>query len=192
MSATQLLNQIERLLSDQIPNCVFTAKIREPIYALIVRYCDNNSYGSERTPQLMLVKESWRKQVLADSEKCSDPAYFLWSHDELHDQQKAIICELSDPQLNSLCQEWYAEQYSVANESLSAEEALEPMRKLCRRVCQSLNQIEWTEYALVTDDFVVFPADGSHTFLEDGEDLMVCIPPDKLAILQSRGFMPSF
>jgi hypothetical protein len=66
---------------------------------------------------------------------------------------------------------------------------LRELRRTIRRVCRQLNQFDWTTVRSVTDDFVVFPADGSHTFYDDYGDLVASVPPERIELLRQRGYL---
>jgi hypothetical protein len=46
--------------------------------------------------------------------------------------------------------------------------------------------MDWTTILPVTDDVIVFPADGSHTFCDDLGDMVASVPKPRLKLLQSR------
>ncbi len=66
-----------------------------------------------------------------------------------------------------------------------------PLRKMTQRVAQKLNQIDWLPYCAVTDDFVVVPADGSHSFTADFEELTASVTPDRIKLLCQRQYLGS-
>lgn len=57
---------------------------------------------------------------------------------------------------------------------------------MVQRVAAKLNTLDWSTIAPVTDDFVVFPADGSHTVGDDFEDMQASVPAERLKLLKSR------
>ena len=57
---------------------------------------------------------------------------------------------------------------------------------MTQRVALQLNALDWRTMLQVTDDFIVFPADGSHSFCDDLGDMAASVPKPRLRLLQSR------
>ena len=176
------LAQLEELLVVEIPMAVRSAKIEEPVYCLRIWYNGTDS-ASDAVPWLMLVKESTRQQLLA-TRAGNDPT-FLWSADELTEPGAAYNVFLSGWRMGRLYRKWY--RYLCAVED---DEEIQPFREMVQRVARRLNQLRWLDLAPVTDDFVVFPADGSHTFCDDLGDMTASVLPNQLALLRTRNLLP--
>ena len=58
---------------------------------------------------------------------------------------------------------------------------------MVQRVAARLNHLGWAEYAPVTDDFVVFAADGAHEFCDDYGEMVASVPAERVELLRSRG-----
>jgi len=187
MSQKKLLSEIESLLVTHIPVRVKAAKIKEPVYSLRVWFHGSDTYGPDRTPGLMLPKESWRVKVLA--EKGAEAPPFLWCADELDGDGMSLGARITDRKIKSACRQWYAQRYSDPNDGMEEVEALEPFRKAMQRVCRKLNKIQWQALATVTDDFVVFPADWSHSFMDDYGEMLASIPKAKLDRLNEQNLL---
>jgi hypothetical protein len=178
-----VLAQLEDLLVSEIPRAVKAAKIAEPVYCLRIWYNGTDS-PSDAVPWLMLVKESTRQQLF--TERGAGAIETIWLADELTLPGQAFNVHLSEKRLENLYAKWY--QYLCDVED---DEELQPFREMVQRVARKLNALRWQELALVTDDFVVFPADGSHTFWDDFGDMMAGISPEQLATLRSRNLIPA-
>jgi hypothetical protein len=70
------------------------------------------------------------------------------------------------------------------------DDNLRQLRELLVRVSRSLNARDWSKITPVTDDFVVFPADGSNAFGGEYEsDMKESIPAARLERLRERGLL---
>jgi hypothetical protein len=69
------------------------------------------------------------------------------------------------------------------------EENLALLRETIRRVAKELNKLDWRHYCNPTDDFVVFPADGSHTYYDDFGDMKASVPAKTIRLLRSKGLI---
>lgn len=101
-------------------------------------------------------------------------------HDEV--TSEAYAAELDDPTVSHPCRRWYARPWGRRPET----EELRPVREMVQRVAAQLNRMRWVEYALATDDFVVFAADASHTFCADYEEMTASVPTERIELLRSR------
>lgn len=177
------LAELEKRLVALIPDAVKAAKIDEPVYCLRIWYNGTDS-PRDAVPWLMLVKESTRKEFVAKhGEKARE---YMWQADEATNPGQAYNVYLNDAQLERLYAKWYRRLNAAEDE----DEALQPFREMVQRVARQLNELDWRPLAPVTDDFVVFPADGAHVFMDDIGDLLASLPPAKLALLQAKELIP--
>lgn len=172
------LAQIEELLVTETPTAVKSAKIKDPVYCLRIWYYGTSSSGNA-VPSLMLVKESTRRDFLANDK--SNALHKIWCADEVTNPGQAIQIELASPKLQSPYAKWYQYLCDVEN-----DEELKHLRNVVQRAARKLNVLNWKEFAPVTDDFVVFPADGAHTFFDDRGDLSASATPEQLKMLRSK------
>ena len=56
-------------------------------------------------------------------------------------------------------------------------------------MAKELNKLAWKSYCNPTDDFVVFPADGSHSYFDDFGDMKASVRPKTIRHLRSRGLI---
>ncbi len=61
-----------------------------------------------------------------------------------------------------------------------------PFQAMVRRVAGRLNQADWSNYAAVTNDFMVMAADGSHSIGDDYEDMLASVPPERIDRFRSQ------
>ena len=176
-----ILKQIETLLITEVPLSVKAARVKEPMYCLRIWYNGTDS-SSDAAPYGMLIKESARKAHIA--KEYWHPGD-LWMADEWTYPEKSKDIHVANPQLGQLYQTWY--QCLCANEA----ERLPLFRQMTQRVSRKLNLINWQSLLPVTDDFVVFPADGSHNYMDDVGDLLASISPAQEKLLRSRNLIPT-
>jgi hypothetical protein len=176
------LAPLETLLSAAIPKVVAKAKVEEPVYCMRIWYNGTDS-DEDAVPYLMLVKESTRKQMLAQHGKKAP--YYIWCADELTSPGQAVEIYIPHKQIQKVYRVWYAHLCEVDEQ----EAELQLFREMIQRVALKLNSLNWQELAPVTDDFVVFPADGSHNFMDDFGDLSASVTPERLRLLRARNLI---
>ncbi|AMV20806.1 hypothetical protein [Planctomyces sp. SH-PL14] len=175
---SDVLRRIEAILIETIPAAIQAARLSEPVYCLRIWYNGTDS-DSDAIPWLMPVKEVTRQAILKKAKGRFPEG--IWLADELTNVGQAFNVDIKNAELT--------EQYGLWYEHLAEqddEEDLQLFREMVQRVSAALNRLDWSALAPVTDDFVVFPADGSHTFGDDLEDLRASVPADRLQLLKSR------
>jgi hypothetical protein len=100
----------------------------------------------------------------------------------LDTREQSYLGRIEDKELSALCRQWYDREWGGRAET----EELCPIREMVQRVSARLNRIAWHSHAPVTDDFVVFPADGSHTFCADYEEMLASVPAERVDMLRAR------
>lgn len=178
------LAQLEKLLVREIPAAVQAANLTEPVYCARIWYNGTES-DEDAVPWLMLVKESARRKFIEKQGEEHAP-YYIWGADEVSCPAQAFQVHLSHERLQDLYSTWY--QY-LSN--VDDDDELQPFREMIQQVSRTLNELDWKSIAPVTDDFVVAPADGSHTFCDDLGDVLASVTPRQLELLQSRKLIPS-
>jgi hypothetical protein len=182
MSAAQdqLLIEAEEMLVKQTPPLVQSIGIREPVYCLRIWY-----YGSDvvddRVPDVMLPKESVRAHALAHRGETA-PTY-IWGADELLDNDLSYRARFQDRTLCSLFDRWFK---LIDRELPEGPDELLPLQKMTQRIATRLNGLDWKQYAKVTDDFIVFAADGSHNYCDDYAEMVASVPAQTIALLRSQ------
>jgi len=181
MNCHPVLSELEDLLVSLAPGAVAAIRdeIVEPVYSLRIWYHGTDSYG-DLSPSLMLPKESIRRERLAANGR--EAPHHIWSADELTGIGTAYWADLNSARISELCNIWFG-QLTVA---LEEREGLLPVREAAQRACLRLNAIDWRPYARITDDFIVFPADASHTFCNDYEEMVSSVPAERIERLRSQ------
>jgi len=177
------LAELEKLLTAEIPKAVKAAQIKEPVYCARVWYNGTDS-PEDAVPWVMVVKESARQEFLTKHGNDQAP-FYVWGADEISYPEQAYAVHLENERLGPLYAKWY--EYLCDAED---DEELQPFREMVQRVSRTLNDLDWNKVAKVTDDFVVVPADGSHTFCDDLGDLLASVSDEQLELLQSRNLIP--
>jgi hypothetical protein len=185
MTPDQLLNELERLLLASIPKHVGNLRIREPMYCLRLWYYGSDTPAEFLTFRLTLKSSALRSRLV--SEKGAEAPHYLWCADEVERGEGVINSDLTDPQIVKYYRRWMKIAFSVAGRPGSSR--LAPLREMAQRVATALNKIDWAPACAVTDDFVVFPADGSHTFLADFDELTSCVSTDRIELLRNRKYL---
>lgn len=178
------LAELEKLLITEIPSAVKAAQIKEPVYCARIWYNGTDS-PEDAVPWLMLVKESARQEFLTKHGDEQAP-FYVWGADEISYPRQAYEVHVENERLGTLYAKWY--EYLCDAED---DEELQPFREMVQRVSRTLNDLDWNKLAAVTDDFVVVPADGSHTFCDDLGDLLASVSEEQLELLQSRKLIPA-
>lgn len=182
MNGPEILDRLEDLLTTAIPLRAKSIQISEPVYCLRIWYKGTNSLPDDRTPSLMLPKRVWRERMLA--EKGAEAPHYIWAADEVDTfRDMAYFAEIADPVIERAVLEWFAQ---MPDRELPEDNDLLPMRDMVRRVAARLNQLQWSKYATVTDDFVVMAADGSHSFVDDFGDMEASVPRERIDQFRSR------
>jgi hypothetical protein len=178
-----VLRKLEESLLAHIPHRVQSLGIAQPVYCLRIWYYGTDIDG-DRTPSLTFKTDALRQQLLRDKGKKAP--YYIWCADEYESGDDVINTPLVDVTISRLCSEWFL---GLPQGLLPDDTELVPLRETIQRVARELNHLDWRQYASVTDDFVVFPADGSHSFCDDYGELVASVPPEKLARLRSRSLL---
>lgn len=172
-----LLTEAEERLVMLIPLRVKSLGIREPVYCLRIWYYGTDTVG-DRTPSLMLPKEAVRRKLM--SEKGAKAPHYLWCADELIHSGWVYNVTIDDATVSDLFHRWYDYPWGSHPEV----EELRPLREMVQRIAARMNKLSWKEHAPVTDDFVVFAADGSHTFSADYEEMLASVPVERIEALR--------
>lgn len=176
------LKRLEERLVAIIPAAVQQANLGEPVYCMRIWYNGTDS-DSDAVPWLMLVKESTRQQLFL--ERGERAAEVIWLADELTLPGQAFEIFLEGRGLEGPYTRWY--RYLAAVED---DEAIQPLREMVQRVSRRLNELNWRERCPVTEDFVIFPADGSHTFWDDQGEMRSSVTTEQRERLMARKLLP--
>lgn len=178
-----ILKLLEPLLVKHVPEAVAAMKINEPVYSLRLYYDGTDTPEEVFCSRFLLVKEAWRKKTM--SKHGIDAPFYMWSRGEIEGWEDGFGGDMSAfPEIVSLCKKWYAK----LEDSGDSAELVEKSRRKLHKVSAQLNSVDWTKLCPATDDFVVFPANGSETG-EDFEDMEASVPPSKVEVLRQRKFL---
>jgi hypothetical protein len=175
VSLTSLLKVAEEVLVSEIPKMVREAKVREPVYALILQYTGTDTDTCFYFPPLFLPTEKLRRRVLP--EDGNDGSYILWAVPEWETGTDHVALTGKADAFEKRFQLVFQlkKQYS-------------PIRKMFQRVCARLNEFDWKGVLKTTDDFIVIPYDP-HMELDLKVDLKACVPVNKLNLLMTRKYI---
>jgi hypothetical protein len=174
------------LLAKAIPTAVAQLQIPEPLFCVRLLYYDTHAPQEGYCCWANCLTESMRRRVLHQSDPLSVP-YGLWDISNDFYGAGTGIYEASlntNPELIDL----HAQIYELLCESES--DNVPKLRTALRQVSLMLHMVKWPDAVHRTDDFVVFPADGSYYFAgEYEEDMRASIPAKRLELLIQRGFL---
>ncbi len=182
MEKETVFAQLEQRLMDVIPPSVGACNMDEAAYCLRVFYDSLDTPEETYATRLRLVAASLREQAVTTRGKQAPDGIWLADNTDLDEQHRNIFLR-HDPETRRLCGEIF--RLLTKDEDATLQE----LRRTIQRVCRRLNQLDWTSIRAVTDDFVVFPADGAHTFYDDYGDLLASVPAERIELLRERGYL---
>jgi hypothetical protein len=133
----------------------------------------------------MLPSESLRQSRL--QQHGTRAPHYLWCADEF-DLDSVERTYLDIPELVTLCDQWI-EDLEGSQALPAGPAAFVPMREAVQRAAKRLNQIDWSAFAPVTSDFVVFAADGTHDFCDDLGEMQASVSAERIQQFRDRGLL---
>jgi len=175
------------ILSKAVPVAIAKLHIPDPVFCVRLFFHDTHAPPENYCCWVRCLTEPSRQRVLKTVDPINVP-------DSLWHPTMGIANELpegvyeADLTSNAEIVDLYSEIYKLLEES--SDENVPRLRAALRQVCLLLHMIKWPEQVKTTDDFVVFPADGSNFFAgEYQQDMRVSIPNSRLALLAERGYI---
>jgi hypothetical protein len=164
------------MLLDQIPKVVAAAKIKAPVYCLLICYCGED-FEAGWPPFVVLGCEKERQRILAEG---SEISYYLWAPDEMRGIESNVELHLNDQGLVEKCTRHV--------QLMSMKESWAAGRKVLQSVAQRLNDYAWGKILKTTSDFVVAFVDntGEKPFRKD---IKASISEERFADLKARGLV---
>ncbi len=187
MNQDSLLAEMERRLITLIPKQVQSLRIREAMYCLRIWYFGSDSALDDWQFKLTLKPAALRARLVA--EKGAESPHYIWCADECEDGSGVINSVVVDPPITKYYRAW--SEAAFGGDGLPDDSGLVPLQRMTQRVAQKLNQIDWQPFCSVTDDFVVFPADGSHSIMNDFGELTASVSPETIKQLRTRRYLGS-
>jgi hypothetical protein len=196
MPAEEVFDAIQPLLVDGIPKAIGSVKHETPICIVRVYYYDTHAPCTYLDFRCVSVLQ--REQTIKSKGK--DGLDYLWSSGEECGTRPNVSIP-SDPDQSQIARtlnvfgdrtdakiaKLFAKVYRLLGDD--EDEYMPSFRAALQSVTMKLNQTDWQQVCEVTDDFVVVPADGSMFFCDDEADLIGGVPAERIALLQSRGFL---
>lgn len=178
------------LLKKLVPAAVEELKLTEPLFCVRLYYHSTLAPAEDYRCWVRCLTVDGLSQTLATAEKQNIP-------DELW-HPTAGIANGTPGQDAGLCQadltnsaelsETYPEIYQLLTQD--EEQGMEQLRAALRKVCLMLHMVKWPDSIPRSEDFIIFPADGSNHFGgEYEEDMLSSVPKQKLKILKEKGML---
>ena len=175
------------LLSKAVPAAVGISQIPDPIFCIRLYFHDTHAPPENFCCWVRCLTEPARRRVVEEEDPVNVP-------DSLWHPTMGVANELPegvyhvDLASNAELLELYSEIYALLEES--SDENVPKLRTALRRVSLMLHMIKCPDTVATTDDFVVFPADGSNFFAGEYEqDMKTSIPSKRLELLAERGYL---
>jgi hypothetical protein len=145
-------------LIETIPQAVAATKFQEPLYGLNLYY-DLIKWGDYFPPELWPAFERDRQQKLQGEDRerfqiAGDIWWYLWSDDDIPEDIQREPIPTEDEDTLEAC-----ERLNVEVNTREAEHILDTAIKTLYEICQELNRLDWSQYAPVTSDFIVYACD---------------------------------
>ncbi|MEO8610917.1 MAG: hypothetical protein ABI690_23675 [Chloroflexota bacterium] len=144
-------------LVEAIPQIVAAAKFTEPLYCLSLNYYSDIIYSFP--PRLLPNFESDRQKTIHDHPPAHLRSGLLWVtiwDDEAHPDIPDPPLPITDPEVLEACENFNADMRRGRDYGF--------MVRTLREVARELNKLDWSQYAPVTSDFIVFDCDDTeHT-----------------------------
>ncbi len=175
---TELLNDVEEFLVENIPVAVKNEKFTDPVYGLILIYTGVDSDITGYPPPLLLPTVKYRDQI-ESGEPPGDWGwgYMLWSSCEMSGRTGIYDAYCDAPDLRKKLE-------LIFDLTIGTDVGYEPVRNMFQRVVRRLNQVDWSTILNVSDDFIVVASDNHGEFTENLEEY---ITPEKIRLLKERG-----
>jgi hypothetical protein len=156
-----LAEQAKTALIQAIPQIIAAARFDEPLYCLNLYYYRAKN-GEYFPPELLPGLERDRQRKLQKYESDHVPGqvwWYLWEYDDEGNELTPRF-DITDPAVLEACEPLDTE-VNMRSRSDYAERVL-------YKISQALNQLDWSQYAPITPDFIVYTCDQTeHTDLED-------------------------
>ena len=191
MSGSDVFEDLQPLLVDAIPRSLSEAT--PSLRTCVVRVYYFDTHAPCTYLELRTVSESLREQLISTRGKAA--RYFLWSSAECcSDGPDPEVSLGLEPHASEDVVAGFAQIYSLLCQN--EDTYMKRFRDMLHLVAFRLNQLDWSAFLNVTEDFVVVPADGSQFFANEfATDVYECrksIPRKKRKLLKARHLFPGF
>lgn len=173
----ELFRSLANILYQEIPRSI--AQIASPVELCNVklRYFDTSApaFYYDACP----MRTTFRNELLIT--KGRDALFYVW--DEGVDKGvKNFDVPAADSPARAICkqiQRWRCDDETIG-------EGRDLLRQFVCGLCRRLNQLPWHTFATVSDDFVIYPQNGTDSGIDCYEDIIESIPIEKIRLLRER------
>jgi hypothetical protein len=163
VTVKSLAEKIRKHLVKGVHAMVSKARIKEPIYCVVLGYSGEGN--AVFPPSIGIGLESERQKLL--KKLGSEAKHVIWNPEEFFHHGKPHT-EINDEDYQEAC-EWYSEAISDRSSDAAA-------LKLINEIAAELAKLKWSHVARVTDDFIVFAVDLEGGDLEKNMKKTVAAP----------------
>lgn len=154
---TTLAERVKTKLVEAIPQIVAAAKFTKPLYCLSLNYYSDIIYSFP--PTLLPNFESDRQKTIRDyppQHVRRGLVYVTIWDDEAHPDIPYPPLPITDPETLDACENF--------NADMRRGRAYGYMVRILREIARELNKLDWSQYAPVTSDFIIYDCDDTeHT-----------------------------
>jgi len=173
-----------------IPSAVKKLKPPDPIFCMRIYFYDTHAPQEGYGLRLRVLTEPLRRRLTENRPRSARLTEELW-HPQTGVANRTPgregLYEIDLAQSRDLAKV-FAEVYELLCQS--EDDHMPRLRELARKLSQVVNAQTWGPPITVTDDFVVFPADGSGFFGgEFLDDLHTSVPTERVELLRQRGYL---
>jgi hypothetical protein len=180
MNADDPFSPLLPLLTDEIPRLVGAAAKRDRLCRVILWYYDTSAPCCYFLADAM--RDTFRTREFAGGKHGT--RYLTWYD---HEPYKTWIQPMIGRDAASPSFPLFAKIYALLCTDGCMDEPLARFRTFAQRVAFELNMVDWSRHCPVTDDFVVYPQNGTDYGCGTAEDIALSIPLAKRELLTARG-----
>jgi len=187
VSVDRLIVEVVPLLAEEVFAVVTRLRTPSPMFRLTFRYYDTCAPSCYFLAHGLTASE--RDDILRyDGINAGSN---LWNKTGSIEFDVGDLSERATPSkaLMTKAYEYMAMDSDEHNAAGLADDACVMSRLIAQSLSRHLNQVEWHEVCSVTDDFIVYPQNGTDYGCDCYEDIVASVPGKKLDLLRSRGFL---
>lgn len=184
-SASELL--ADAIVENVCERAAAAANADDPLVLVVISYCGED-IPAGCPGGIHLVAASGLRTLVGDDEEEPENRWLLWSPNEWGE---GVVVPPTDVPSDRQLEEASLRMLQVVDGPtvfLDGEEIL-PIRQAMQQGARRLNELDWSQIAPVTEEFVVAILDDSGDF-DVFDDIAACVPTAKVKRLVKGGWLP--